>query len=175
MMEEVEQWRPVVGYEEIYEVSNFGRVKSLPRVVTRKDGYILEVVGTILVPALDPKYSILSLGKDRKYTTKKVHRLVMEVFIGKDSRPVNHKDFNRQNNRLDNLEYCTTQENSIHYHRANPKTSRLIGVCFDKIRNKWRASIHVDGKWISLGRHNSELEAHTARLSYEISLYGKVL
>lgn len=74
----VEQWRPVVGYEGSYEVSDLGRVRSLDR--TTRDGKRLR--GCVLKPFVMPSGHLrvgLSRGEGR---TKKVHRLVLEAFIG---------------------------------------------------------------------------------------------
>jgi hypothetical protein len=156
---EIEIWQPIVGYEWRYEVSNLGRVKSLFN-------------GVILVSCLDPEYSIVSLKKEiGGYKTLKVHRLVMTAFMGKSHYHINHKDLNRQNNRLDNLEYCTLRQNCIHYNKEHPKTSKFIGVSWDKSRNKWRSTIKIKNGWRQLGRFNSEINAYSARLKGEIKFY----
>lgn len=97
-----EYWRPVVGYEGLYEVSNLGRVKSLNYNRTGKEKIMSPVV-------FKGYYRVLfnCRGKGRKQ--KFVHRLVAEAFIpNPDNLPqVNHKDENKLNNCVDNLEWCT--------------------------------------------------------------------
>ena len=114
-MEEI--WKPVVGYEGLYEVSNLGRVKSLPKLHKmdiRKNykGYMTKE--KILKNILNNKgYFTLSLVKDFRKTHKQVPRLVAQAFIpNPDNLPqVNHKDGNKTNNKVDNLEWCTPTHN----------------------------------------------------------------
>lgn len=103
----IEQWKPVVGYEGQYEVSNLGEVRSLVgrklnaklcRYV-RKDGYIQ-----------------VQLKVNQQPRNFLVHRLVASAFLPKDElrTSVNHKNFDRADNRLENLEFCTSKENVRH-------------------------------------------------------------
>ena len=106
-MEEV--WRPVVGYEGLYEVSSLGNVRSLPNNRHKEP--------LLLTQAVHWKgYLRVALRKkgERKY--KRVHRLVAEAFIpNPENKPtVNHKDGQRSNNCLDNLEWATMSENKHH-------------------------------------------------------------
>lgn len=98
-----EYWKPVVGYEGLYMVSNWGRVKSIKfgkeRILkqwTNKDGYLQ-----------------VSLFKNNKRKNFRVHRLVAEAFIPNlDNLPqVNHRDENPLNNNVDNLEWCSAKYN----------------------------------------------------------------
>lgn len=109
---EGEIWNPLVSYEGLYEVSNFGRVKSLKR-----------QVGTIMFPSvllviLDGShgYSHVSLSKEGCRKRVMVHRLVAMAFIpNPENKPhVNHLDSNRKNNHVDNLEWCNQKENMQH-------------------------------------------------------------
>ena len=103
-----EIWKPVVGYDGLYEVSNLGRVKSLPR-KNAKGG---------LKSPKETKWGYLmcQLWKDGKVKNHSVHRLVADAFIpnpeGKQT--VNHIDCNKHNNRVDNLEWATQSENVRH-------------------------------------------------------------
>ena len=97
---ENEVWKPIAGYEGLYEISNFGRVYSIPRNGT---------YGGIRIPYPDKDgYMRISLQKNHKKQLYGVHRLVAIAFIENDDpigKPlVNHKDFNRENNSVDNLE-----------------------------------------------------------------------
>ena len=113
-----EEWRPVVGYEGLYEVSNMGNVKSLNYRGTGKEG--------ILKPYDDGhgylKVMLSKEGKDKQY---RINRLVAQAFIeNPDNLPeVNHKDKVRTNNCVDNLEWCTTQYN-VEYSKAKA----VIGI-----------------------------------------------
>ena len=105
-----ERWLPVVGFEGIYDVSDFGRVRSIMK---RKN----TLVGRILKPSLNASgYRHVGLHKDGKHNTLRVHRLAMMAFIGPcpNGEQINHIDGNKINNRLDNLEYVTASENTRH-------------------------------------------------------------
>ncbi|MFL2104164.1 NUMOD4 motif-containing HNH endonuclease [Mycobacteroides abscessus] len=103
-----EVWRPVEGYK-AYEVSSFGRVRS--------KGFIMNNgafrKGIILKPYPDPKGY---LKVDIHRNIKKVHRLVAQAFIENSmNKPqVNHKDGDKSNNHIDNLEWMTNSENTQH-------------------------------------------------------------
>lgn len=102
---EQEEWRPVVGYEDFYEVSDMGRVKSVPRKGTK---------GGILKPGPDGGgYLHVDLSKNGEKESFLVHILVMRAFVGKchDGHEIDHLDGNPKNNRLTNLDAKTHKEN----------------------------------------------------------------
>lgn len=111
-----QEWRPVPGYEEIYEVSNFGFIRSVDRVVITKNGKSLPIKGKVLSPFKN-KYGYLRVnlcgtgGAKAKY----VHQIVASAFIQNEKNYdfVNHKDENKTNNFVSNLEWCNA------YHNAN--------------------------------------------------------
>lgn len=100
----IEQWKDIIGYEGHYQVSNFGRVKSLK-------GGIEKILKD---PVGSRGYRKVSLIKNGKTKTPVVHRLVMISFIGKSDLICNHINADKTDNRLENLEYCTHRENTIH-------------------------------------------------------------
>lgn len=107
-----EEWRDVPGYEEFYEISNKGRVRTKKE---RLRGY---PVGTLLIQASSVEgYRGVTLIKDGESRRIYVHRLVMLTFVGEPGDlEVNHKDGVKWNNVLENLEYVTHQENITHAH-----------------------------------------------------------
>lgn len=109
-----EIWKQIPGYENYYEVSNLGRVRSLERLVT-PSGRKSVKKGKILSPRPDKNgYLITCLCIDGVESTKKVHRLVALAFIGSSDLQVNHIDCCKINNHISNLEYVTNQENRDH-------------------------------------------------------------
>ena len=99
-----EEWKPIPGYEGLYEVSNYGRVRS----------FKWSSNGKILSPGKDGSgYLFVTLCKDGKTKLRKMHRLVAEAFIPNPSNfpQVNHMDECKENNYFGNLEWCTHKYN----------------------------------------------------------------
>jgi len=114
-----EIWKDVVRFEEYYEVSNIGNVRSKDRNVISKDGRSLFFKGKNLKLSINSKgyYTIcIKLRNLNLNKTKTVHRLVAEAFIENPNNfpVINHKDLNQLNNNIDNLEWCTQSHNIIH-------------------------------------------------------------
>lgn len=114
-MSEEEEWRPVVGYEGYYEVSDRGRVRSLPRVIMRSNGAPQTVRGRILSqqPLSNGLYMKVDLSRDGGFRSRPVHRLVGEAFYGPlpEGLQTRHLNGNSFDNRLENLRYGTHLEN----------------------------------------------------------------
>jgi len=108
-----EEWRPVVGYENKFEVSNLGRVRSQPHEVRHWCGRMIPRPGRMVtLTAHTGGYRFVAVGGSKK---KYVHRLVMEAFFGdSDGRDVNHINGDKTDNRLSNLEYCDRLHNVRH-------------------------------------------------------------
>ena len=104
-----EIWKPIEGFEGLYEISNIGRVKSIGTYNTCKRG--------IMSPMIDPDgYLHVRLYNNGISKDIAVHRLVAVAFISNPNnyRYVNHKDENTQNNKVSNLEWCTNSYNLIY-------------------------------------------------------------
>ena len=114
MIDIIEEWRPVVGYEGLYEVSNTGRVRSLDRYVRSKSKSYRLQKGSILSPSTSNGYLYVILQASQVTRKFRIHRLVAQAFLpNPDNLPqVNHKDEDKLNNRVDNLEWCTVKYNN---------------------------------------------------------------
>ena len=112
-----EQWRPILGYEGHYEVNNFGDVRSLSRVVKRGTTGDVTKLGQPLRPHLTPKgYLRVQLQKDGVGKAHMIHRLVAMAFLGapQEREQVNHKNGDKQDNYLGNLEWVSPSGNLQH-------------------------------------------------------------
>lgn len=130
-----EEWKDIKGFEGIYQVSNYGIIKSLDRYDSRnrfRKGRIMPLLLNT------DGYFQLKLCKDGRYNTVAVHRIVAKHFLeypidGKIYE-VNHIDRDRTNNRVDNLEYLTHKENVRHssitgsYSRFGDRNSRAVKI-----------------------------------------------
>ena len=119
-------WKPVKGYEELYEVSDTGLVKSCERVV--HDSYHKTnklYGGKLLNPTLTEKGYLQVTLNNKTQKTYGIHRLVAEAFISNPNNyhVVNHIDENKQNNNVENLEWCTQKQN-LEYSRLKRKTRK---------------------------------------------------
>lgn len=119
-----EIWKPVIGYEGLYEVSNQGRVRSIDRLVRARAGKSRKVKGIILNASDHGNGYLhvkLSNGKSKTYL---VHRLVASAFIPNPRNfvEINHKDENPRNNRADNLEWCNRTYNLTYGERSTKAT-----------------------------------------------------
>lgn len=124
----IERWKAVEGYEDLYAVSNLGRVKRLAGVRTGKE--------RILKPWMTnfgQGYPVVALSRKSKVRKRLVHRLVAEAFIlNPENKPqVNHKDGDAKNNRSDNLEWVSNRDNTIHAYENNMNTKTCSYVVID--------------------------------------------
>ena len=109
-----EEWRPIEGYEGLYEVSNTGRVRSLDRYVRSKSKSYRLQKGSILSPFTTNGYLCVILQASQVTRKFRIHRLVAQAFLpNPDNLPeVNHRDEDKTNNRVDNLEFCDHKYNN---------------------------------------------------------------
>lgn len=122
----MEIWKDIKGYEDAYQVSSYGRVKAKDRLVNATFGSQQLRRGQDIKAIQMPNgYYVVGLWKDGKSKNKYVHRLVAEHFlINENNLPeVNHKDENKANNSLDNLEWCEHRYN-INYGSARRRISQ---------------------------------------------------
>lgn len=153
-----EIWKDIFGYEGLYQISSFGRVKSLSRITPRN----IKLKEKILNLYIDKNgYCTNTLSKSGLSKTKKIHRLVAESFISNPLNlpQVNHIDGNKINNYIDNLEWVNNSGNQIHAYKNGLQPS--------KAKNK-------------NGRYKGDIEAtskdgtivKTFQGAYELEKYG---
>lgn len=122
-----EIFKPIIGYEGFYEISNFGNVRSLSHYhKTCGGGLALKKERILAKFAETYGYIQVTLCKGGIGKVHKVHRLVAKHFVSNpDNKPqVNHIDCDKENNRVDNLEWVTPKENIVHAHINNLMKSR---------------------------------------------------
>ena len=145
-MEEI--WKPVVGYEGFYEVSNLGRVRSLDRVTMKphpRNGVMTRYIkpGRIMKPASHPNgYLTICLKVNGSKENCLVHRLVGKAFVPGffEGADINHKNEMRTDNSAENLEWCTRSYNLKYNERA-----KHVGI----IQGKPVEQLSLDGELIA--------------------------
>lgn len=170
----IEEWREIEGYEGLYQVSNLGRVRSLDRVVMKSNSVLLPVKGRILKPRPDNGgYIRVCLSKNAIEIDYSVHRLVAMAFLSNPYNlpEVNHKDENKRNNCVENLEWCTSLYNNnygSHNKRhsktckkkklfiggSNPRSRKVVceNIVFDCIKEcakHYGVNYHTMYSWLS--------------------------
>lgn len=147
----MEKFKPVVGYEGRYEVSNYGKVRSL-------------IYNKIRILKQHPNkqgYLMVKLSKgNQKQRTRSVHLLVAHAFLnhasdGTQKVVVDHKDGDNSNNKLENLQLITQRENSM-------KGKNIKGYSLHKPSGLFFSRIYIDGKNVHLGYFKTKEEARSA-------------
>lgn len=166
MENETEIWKSHPEYAGI-EVSTFGKVRTLDMLVSSKGNGTRLMKGRILKPASNSRgYLTVAVKVNDKFITKTVHRLVAQTFIpNPDNLPqVNHKDCNRKNNNVDNLEFCTASYNAKYREkygisRAEAKGRPVFAINLESLEvARFRSQIEASRE---LGVNNSNITAVT--------------
>lgn len=151
-----EYWKPIKGYEGLYMISNWGRVKSFKfgkerilKPVTNSSGYLLVI-----------------LCKDRKVKAFTVHRLVAEAFLpNPHNYPcVNHKDENKQNNNVSNLEWCSAQYNNTYGTRIERVAEKNTNGKYSKPVLQYTLNGQFVREWLSAKQAEREGGFHQANI-----------
>lgn len=161
-----EIWKDIEGYEGLYQVSNLGRIKSLGN--GGKGRYYGRIV--IMSQCTDKDgYKVLGLTKNGIRKNFRVHRLIADAFIpNPDNLPeVNHKDEDKTNNRIDNLEWCDTKYN-VNYGTRSQRMGKAQLNRFDcsKPINQYDLNDNLIKTWPSYAQIKREL-------GYDRSFIGK--
>ena len=158
-----EIFKDIPNYEGIYQVSNLGNVRSLERKVKHhKGGFKLVKERILSLETTNKGYLRASLSKNNITKRYGVHQLVAMAFLSHTTcgykMVVNHKNFIRNDNRVNNLEIISQRENSNRKHIKS--NSKYVGVY--KSWNKWRSDIRIGNKTIYIGNYNTQEEARDA-------------
>lgn len=143
-----EIWKDIVQYEGLYQASNLGNIRSIDRVVVSSDGIRQFRHGKTIKQRKNQKgYKIVRLSKNGEAKNKFVHILVLESFCKRPDglNQINHKDENKENNRLDNLEYCNNVYNQNYGSCSVNKSKSTIN---DKQKSKQVIQFAKDGTFI---------------------------
>lgn len=130
----VEEWRDIEGYEGLYKISSLGKIKSLERKIACKNCTERIIKEKIIKQSHGIKnktYLRASLSKNGSKKTYLVHRLVADAFIlnPESKLEINHKDCNKLNNNINNLEWCTHKENVNHaWESGLMEKTRTLGL-----------------------------------------------
>lgn len=162
-----ENWKTIEGYEDLYKISDNGRVKSLEREVKNGIESVRKVNERILKPGVAGRgYEFVNLCKEGKRANSPVHILVWEHFGNKPRNgrklQVDHVDGKSRNNRIENLQLLTNRENVSKGKLINKKTSKYTGVSWEKHTKKWAVRIKINGKQKYIGGFEDEKSAANA-------------
>lgn len=111
----IEKWIDIVGFEGLYQISNYGTIRSYPKTIVRKNGVCAYIHERIIKPTyINSGYQIINVHKNGKLHHFLIHRFVAQHFIpNPENLPfVNHKDEVKTNNNVENLEWCTRLYNN---------------------------------------------------------------
>lgn len=149
-----EEWKYVPGYEDVYMISDLGRVKSF-----KKNNKLI-----LKASIASSGYRNVGFYLNKKLKVFLIHQLVAIAFLGHKPSGydlvINHKNLKKLDNRKLNLEIVTNRENSNRKHIKS--ISKYVGVTMDKRYNKWVASIKIKEKRKHLGYFFCEKEASDA-------------
>jgi len=157
----MEEWRDVKGYEGIYRVSNCGGL------IHYRDGKWQ----SLSIKNRYGWYLTIRLFKDGKVETKRIHRLVYEAFVGEipNGYAVHHKDFNRQNNRVENLEVLSKKEHTKKHCEANPNILNGMRMYNKYIRPRRIFQYSMDGALLGVFSNAQEAGRKTGVCARNIS------
>ena len=161
-----EQWKPIKGYERMYEISNFGRVKSLERYCRQNKigvGGRLQKEKILKAGINSDGYLVVTLYSIKTKISTKVHCLVYDMFTNEfrdgHKLQVDHKDNNKLNNRFDNLQLLTNRQNVSKGYLFTKRNNLPTGVTQITKSNKYQAQITINNKNVYLGCFNTAQEA----------------
>jgi len=153
----MEIWQPIPDYESAYEVSSYGRVRSIDKLVKSglRHNQEVERRGKILKQNMKRNgYMTVDLSSENRVRTSTVHRIVAKVFIpNTENKPqVNHKNGNKSDNRVENLEWVTAKENMVHrYTTLGHIGKRKPVICIET--SETHGSSYEAATWLNSSRY----------------------
>jgi hypothetical protein len=157
----MEEFRKIATYK--YSISNLGNVRN-------------DMTNRILKPGIDGNgYYVVILYKNGKPKTMKLHRLIALAFIDNlnDKKCVDHKNNNKLDNNINNLKWCTYQENNQNVSMKSNNSSGIKSISWFKRDSKWRAKITLDGIQIHIGYYDTIEDATIARVNKANQAFGQ--
>ena len=136
------EWRPIKGYEGLYEISDTGNVKSIPRKGTRSTEPKI-----MIVSIYNHGYPQVTLTKHGKGKTARIHRLVADAFLPNPNGlpEINHIDEDKTNNNVNNLEWCTRIYNINYGNRTAKTRKRTVQMNMDGVKVSEYESLRAAG------------------------------
>lgn len=159
-------WKNIKGYEEYYQIDQFGNIKSYDFIINTGNGKFIRK-GKILKPYLTScGYLTVTLCKNGKGRAKRIHVLVWDHFGDKPRNgrilQVDHKNEIKIDCWIGNLQLLNNRQNVSKGKLQYEKSSKYTGVSWNKRDKKWLAFIYINGKHKYLGSFSDEYEAHLA-------------
>ena len=167
------KWRPVVGYEGLYEVSSDGEVRSLPRSILRSDRRLRRFPGKMMSGTVNNGRTIIRLRASPP-TNKLLHRLVYEAHVGPipPGMEIDHRSGDPGDNRLENLRVATKTQNQRNK-VSSWSSSGHRGITYrSRQANKWSARIYIGATCKQIGSFATKEEAIAARSAAELEYWG---
>lgn len=169
-----EIWKPIPSYEGIYEVSDFGNIKSLDRIV--KQSNCTRNLKGLILSFTEDSFGYKTVGLTRYGKTKRirVHRLVYESFVStiKDKLVVDHINGDVRDNRLSNLQVITHRENITKGKYKNTlKYKKESNVFYRSDRDRWVVRFSINGKFKSFGSFKKKEQAISKAIEVKNKLY----
>ncbi|WP_019124649.1 NUMOD4 domain-containing protein [Peptoniphilus grossensis] len=171
-------WNPIKGYEGLYEVSEEGQIRSLDR-YQNNHGKPQFIRGKTKSLRKDPQgYLMTDLYKEGKQETVRVHRVVAEAFIKNTFNlpTVNHKDGNKENNKLSNLEWASYKDQSEHLYKNNLKSKKGIEKSIKAMAKATSIKVRCKNNnkvYSSISKAAKEVGASASQLSIACKIISK--
>ena len=169
----MEIWKDIKGYEGKYQISNLGNVRALDYYAKTYRGKRLKRAKQVAITDNGAGYKIASLNKENKRKNFYIHRLVAEAFLENPNKfpHVNHKDYNKANNTLENLEWITIKENVRYSLKNKPKTTKRTTkygkyIKYDKRYGTYNVVVPINGRRTYLGGFKNPEDAMKKRDSF---------